>query len=307
MRMRNFQPLQWPPALRRFWPVGRAVEHRRPVQVDYRDRISIATWIIVFGIGTSMLLNVPTFIFSFSALGSPMSIPLGQSTLTAVLLAVIAATGAESVVSVHPLFSASGQGRGRTWAFWALPMALVLINVLLLPLAPTQLVQVLMLPLSGVLLALTFFGLYATVESGQSGFRRSRFLLDALTYGSALLLFLLVYQTRTRSLLSGSLIAGTATLLAVELLRSTTDRVSVVLLYGLIVGVILGQVTWALNYWLLPDLVGGLLLLLIFYLLTGIAQQGIQGRLTQRVLIEFALFATVALLLIAFVGRRISL
>ena len=64
----------------------------------------------------------------------------------------------------------------------------------------------------------------------------------------------------------------------------------------------LGQVTWALNYWLLPDLTGGLLLLLIFYLLTGIAQQSLQDRLTKRVAAEFAVFALVALGLIALVG-----
>jgi hypothetical protein len=61
-------------------------------------------------------------------------------------------------------------------------------------------------------------------------------------------------------------------------------------------------VTWALNYWVLPGLTGGLLLLLIFYLLVGIAQQGLQGRLTRRVLLEFGIFGVVALVLIAAVG-----
>jgi len=66
---------------------------------------------------------------------------------------------------------------------------------------------------------------------------------------------------------------------------------------------ILGQVTWALNYWSsLNKLTGGLLLLLIFYVLVGIAQQGLQNRLNRRVLVEFAVFAVVALLLIAVVG-----
>lgn len=78
--------------------------------------------------------------------------------------------------------------------------------------------------IGGGLLGLAFFSLYATIERGQSGFRRARFMLDALAYGSALLLFLFVYQTRTCSLLSGTLIAMTAVLLAVEILRSTTNQ-----------------------------------------------------------------------------------
>jgi hypothetical protein len=75
-----------------------------------------------------------------------------------------------------------------------------------------------------------------------------------------------------------------------------------VLNYSLIIGLVLGQVTWALNYWLLPGLTGGLLLLLIFYLLVGVAQQGLQDRLNRRVLLEFAIFGVVALLLIGVVG-----
>jgi len=172
-----------------------------------------------------------------------------------------------------------------------------------LPLTPPGLVRVLALLFSGALLGFAYFSLYATVERGQAGFRRARFVLDALAYGSALILFLFVYQTRTRSLLSGTLVAMTAILLAVEILRSTTDRPRTMLTYGVIVGLVLGQVTWALNYWSsLNGLTGGLLLLLIFYLLVGIAQQGLQDRLNSRVMFEFVIFALVALLLIAVVG-----
>ena len=112
----------------------------------------------------------------------------------------------------------------------------------------------------------------------------------------------MVYQTRTRSLLSGSLVALTAMLLAVELLRTHAVRPRHVFMYATITGVILGQITWALNYWLLPGLTGGLILTLIFYLVVGLAQQGLQAGLSRRVLIEFAVFALLALILIAVVG-----
>ena len=56
-----------------------------------------------------------------------------------------------------------------------------------------------------------------------------------------------------------------------------TPRARVALVYGGIVGLVLGEVTWALNYWVLPGLTGGLLLLLIFYLLIGIAQHVYRG------------------------------
>lgn len=271
--------------------------------IDYRDRISVVTWLLVFGLGVSVLYTLPTLVFTFNALGSPISIPLTETSVAAVFLALLAAVGADSIVSVHPQFFARPHRPFFSkWTFWALPMALTLISTFMLPLTPVGLIQVLALLSSGSLLALAFFCLYATVERGQAGFRRARIVLDALAYGSALVLFLFVYQARTRSLLSGTLVALTATLLAVEILRTIVGRPSLVLTYSAIIGLILGQVTWALNYWLLPGLTGGLLLLLIFYLLVGIAQQGLQNRLNRRVLVEFALFGVVALILIWLVG-----
>jgi Protein of unknown function (DUF5656) len=271
--------------------------------IDFRDRISTVTWLLVFGLGVSLLSALPTITFQVNALGSPISLTFANTAMAATFLAILAAAGADSVVSIHPQFLlAKGWRRQRNWPFWALPMALMIISTFVLPLAPKGLIQVLGILLSGGLLSIAFFCLYATVERGQGGFRRARLVLDALVYGSALLLFLFVYQTRTRSLLSATLVALTATLLTVEILRSIIEERRTVLTYAAIIGLILGQVTWALNYWVLPGLTGGLLLLLIFYILVGIAQHGLQERLTQRVLLEFILFALVALILISLVG-----
>lgn len=275
----------------------------RPISVEpaaYRDRISVVTWLIVFGLGLSLLLDVPVRQIGFVALGSPISFQVGGSVLTALVLLMIAAAGTQSVLSVHPDFLRAPR---RTWAFWALPMALSLIAVLLLPQAPTRLIQVAVIIGSGILVALSLFCLYSAVEAGQPGFRRARLTLNALAYGSALLFFLFVYQTRTRSLLSGTSVALTGALLAVEVLRSRRIPVSVVLSHGAAIGLVLGQVTWALNYWRgLPDLSASLLLLLIFYLMVGVTQQGLQQRLNRRVLLEFLAFAVLALVLIAAVG-----
>jgi hypothetical protein len=271
------------------------------VAVDYRDRISIATWLLVLGLGISLLVNLPTIVFDFWALGSPVSIPFSDTFLAAMFLAMLAAAATESVVNVHPRFLRR-RTRTQTWTFWALPMALTIISALLLPLAPSPLIRILALASSGILLASAFFALYATVEQGRPRFRRARLFLDAMAYGSALLLFLFVYQTRIRSLLSGTLIAITAMLLAVEILRTATNRASVALSYGAVIGLILGQVTWALNYWLLPGLTGGLFLLLNFYVLVSIAQQGLLERLNRRILLEFGIFSVIALILIAIVG-----
>ena len=303
MSVRNNLPVLWNRG------TARAGMPPRPAAtlVDYRDRISVITWLFVFGLGVSQLYSLPTTLISLRALGSPMSIALTKTLVAALFLAFLAAAGTESVVGVHPRFLAVNHiyRLGYSWPFLALPMAIAIIGVYVLPLAPTHAVQILVILAGGVLMTIALFSLYATVETQQAGFRRARLILDALAYGAALLLFLFVYQTRTRSLLSGTLVAMTATLLAVEILRTTTNRPLVALTYAAITGMILGQVTWALNYWwTLSNLNGSLLLLLIFYVVVGIAQHGIQDHLSQRVLWEFIIFAIVALILITVIGPR---
>jgi hypothetical protein len=269
--------------------------------LDYRDRISVVTWVLVFGFVLSLLLRIPTTVVSFRALGSPTEVELTATTLMAFVLAIVASAGAEGLIRLHPKRQANRLG--LTWAYWALPAAMSIITVVLLPSIPTRLFQAVVILVAGVLLMIAFYSLYATVEPGQPGFRRARFWLDVLAYGVALLLFLFVYQTRTRSLLSGTLIAFTASLLAVELLRNSSNKTRHVLMYSAVVGLLLGELTWALNYWpLLPGLTGGLLLLLSFYLAVGIALQGLQGRLTKRIMIEFGAFAVIAVTLIVLFG-----
>lgn len=304
MTIRDFLSTNWLPRQPQSPTLNTATPGPLPTPVDYRDRISVITWLFVFALGISQLYSLPTTVITLRALGSPVSIALTKTLVAALALALYAAAGAASVIRVHPRFLGKRR-QGWVWPFWALPMAIAIIAVYVLPLAPTRPMQVLVLLASGGLMILALFSLYTTVERGQTGFRRARLVLDALSYGAALVLFLFVYQTRTRSLLSGTLVALTATLLAIELLRSTTDRPLGVLTYGAITGMILGQVTWALNYWwAMSNLTGGLLLLLIFYIIVGIAQHGLQEHLTQRVLLEFALFALVALVLIAVVAPR---
>lgn len=303
--MRNQLPVLWNRQTSRLVTKRKAPPATTPI--DYRDRISVITWLFVFGLGVSYLYSLPTTVISLRALGSPMSIALTKTLVAALFLAFFAAAGTESVISVHPQIG--GMRRlyrlAHSWPFLALPMAIAIIAVYVLPLAPSRPVQIVTILAGGALMAIALFSLYATVEAKQTGFRRARLILDALAYGAALILFLFVYQTRTRSLLSGTLVAMTATLLAVEILRTTTNRPFSALIYAAITGVILGQVTWALNYWwTLSNLNGSLLLLLIFYVIVGIAQHGIQDHLTPRILWEFAIFAIVALLLIAVIGPR---
>ena len=280
---------------------------QRPWQYRNRrfvQRVSILGWTVAATVSVSLFLRLPTVVLTLNALGSPMSIKISETTVMAVFIALLTASGTERTIRTHPLFAdhAPNSG-GRTWLFWGLPAAVSILAVLLAPLAITPLFQAGGALLSGGLISIILFNLYATADRESPSYRRARIFLNVLTYASVLALFLLVYQTRTRSLLSGSLIAATAALLAVELLRDAVPRVNVVLSYAGLVGIVLGEAAWALNYWPLTGASGGLLLLLIFYLFVGLARHGMQeGRLTRKVVLEYSAFAILALALIVLIG-----
>ena len=184
------------------------------------------------------------------------------------------------------------------WVFWALPVALIGVAILLLPLAPSAVYWVIGLIATGIALGVSMAGIYFTLDPFQSGYRRARLGLNILTYAVALLLFLVVYRTRARSIVSATEVLGVSGLLALELLRGSERPTILVALYAAITGVVLGQATWALNYWRLDSLTGGLVLLIIFYNLVGLAQNAIQGRLRRRVLMEYGLITLAAMVLI---------
>ena len=62
-----------------------------------------------------------------------------------------------------------------------------------------------------------------------------------------------------------------------------------VLMLAGIVGLALAEATWPLNYWAASFLLGGALLLVIFYVATGLIQNHLESTLSKRVFWEYGL------------------
>jgi uncharacterized membrane protein (DUF485 family) len=60
-------------------------------------------------------------------------------------------------------------------------------------------------------------------------------------------------------------------------------------LYAATIGLSMGEALWAINYWNVSAVLGGLTLLIVFYLLTGFAQQYLLRKLNWRTVLEFAI------------------
>ncbi len=270
---------------------------------EVRGRISVVAWAVALATASALFLRLPTVVLTFHVLGSPATVAITNTTWMALLAGILAGSGAEGVLRIHPRWRRDPAARWwQRWIYWALPAALGVLGAWLTPMMPSRLLAAMAVVAGSGLLAVALYALYNTVEPGVAGFRRNRVVLNVLAYGATLALFLLVYRTRTRSLLSGTLIAATGTLLAVELLRTSTDQVGAITAYAAAIGLLLGEMTWALNYWALPGLTGGLVLLLAFYVMVTVTQQSLQGRLTRRVLVELAVFSLLVLFLLAFLA-----
>lgn len=289
--------------------------------IDYRDRASVLIWVVLLGLGAQRFLELPARSFTATLFGSPITLTLTDNTILGVLLAGLVASGTEAVVRAHPRsLSRRMHGYRRVpsasifnedtdsarsappiqdhWVFWGLPIALIAVAILLLPLTPSIVYWVIGLILAGVALGFSMTGIYYTIDPFQPGYRRARLGMNALTYAVALVLFLVVYRTRVRSIVSATEVLVVSGLLALELLRTSERPTVLIALYAGITGLVLGQATWALNYWRLDSLTGGLVLLVVFYNAVGLSQHAIQGRMRRRVLLEYGLITLAAMALI---------
>jgi hypothetical protein len=122
--------------------------------------------------------------------------------------------------------------------------------------------------------------------------------LNIWAYVLAAVVFVLIYSAKARSLLSATGVTLVSTLLALELLRGAGRDFAHTALYALIAGLITGEIIWAMNYWRIQGVTGGLILLLGFYVASGLANQQLQGRLTRRVLLEYGIVALIGLMVL---------
>ncbi len=259
----------------------------------YRERASAVATLVVLGLILAAYLQFPTRTYDLTVLGSPLSVSISQTALMAALLVGIVCAGTDAIVRSHP---AARRIEARySFVTWALPALTVLLAAVLLPQVPTRLYQAAGFVVTGLILTLVISAEYYTVDPTGRRYLAARLSLNAWAYLVALTIFILIYSPKARSLISATGVTLVSTLLALEFLRSAGRGFGRTALYAAIAGLCTGEIVWAMNYWRISGITGGLILLLGFYVFTGLANQQLQGRLTRRVLIEYAVVALVGL------------
>jgi hypothetical protein len=267
------------------------------------DRLSIVVSLVLLGLALTLVIALPTRYIDADLLGSPVRIELGARLVMSLLLGSLTAVGVEYIMRAHPKFGTGGLG-GYSFLFWILPTLATLAATWFTPALYDSglLVWLAGLGVSALLLAGLILAEYRTIDTEDTAHTISRLLLNLFTYLSALFLFTAIYEAKLRSLLSATLVALFAGILALALLRAERSATYRTWSLAAVCGLVLGEATWALNYWGVTGLAGGGLLLLAFYFFGGLSQQRVLNRFNRLVLLEFAIVGGVGLAVLANTG-----
>jgi len=258
---------------------------------DYRSHLSVAIWAALVALVLGHIVTLPTRTFAALVFGSPITLTISSRLLTGLVAVAIVCAGLEAAIRTHP----RQRQLRHTYRYWGLPSAIVMTAGALLPAAPSDTWWLIGVMLTGAVLAAAMLGEYHVTDRQDPAFHGARLLLNALCYGLAATTFILIYSSRSRSLISATLIGCISGLLTLDLLREITTRHLPALLFGLVVAMTMAQLTWVLNYGPYTAVRVGLVLLVVFYLLVGLAQQQLLGHLTRRRALEYIALAILAI------------
>jgi hypothetical protein len=118
--------------------------------------------------------------------------------------------------------------------------------------------------------------------------------LGVIIHAGAFFLLVVIYSFKYRGMYSATAIALATCLLLLQL----TDGEGIAwlrrLLYGVVGGLLMGQATWALNYWAAAGPVGGASLLVVLYFISGLTLHAARGSLGRRIVFEYSAVCVVA-------------
>ncbi len=261
-----------------------------------RNRLSVLLAVLLLGSALFRFIELPEHVWRLEPLGSPLEIRVTGVWLLVTLMVGLVCTGTNLILHGHPHL---GQHPGRPiYVSWILPGTLAGLSAALLERITSWPAWLGGLFLAGVGISLVVAAEYAVVSPETSGYPTARLALNVLAYLLVFALFTFIYQTRTRSLVTATLTLLVAGVFSLDLLSVADVAFQRVLPFAGIVGLVVGEATWAMNYWQVSAWAGGLLLLLIFYVTVNVAHQYLLECLKASLLIEFAVVAIIVLVVI---------
>lgn len=190
-------------------------------------------------------------------------------------------------------------GRGPALR-WVLPSMTVLSTVLLLGVyRGTTAIAAGALIAFGGLLAGTV-ARHLMVDPGEGARERARLVYTLVVHGVAFLILAMIYINKVRSLFSASAVLVVSVLLLIALTEGEDELFNRRLVYALVGGIMLGEVTWGLNYWQAAGWTGGAVLLIFFYLYGGLILTHLRRSVDFRDVAEYGSVALIAFAIVVY-------
>lgn len=165
---------------------------------------------------------------------------------------------------------------------------------------------------AGGLMAGILFGECLCIDVENPLYGTGRFLLNIATYLGAFALYAVMYSYGIGLAAAGISSGLVSAVLAAEILRETDlmpppvgEKSLRSLGFAAAIGLIIAEVRWSLYFVPLEGFLAAVFLLLFFYVATGIAQHHLTGHLSRIVVREYALVASLGLLMVV-LGRALG-
>jgi hypothetical protein len=215
-----------------------------------------------------------------------------------VLTTILVALGSDGIVRSNSKWE--GDGVADSIVFLFLPALAVLGAGLFIDDAIAGYARPLCAVVAGVAVAVVAYGEYHTVDFGSGMYGTMRLLLAVATYLTAFAIYTVIF-TRGLDLPIAALFVGVVSLLlSVELLRESHLDGPSSLLVGLAIGVSVGELRLALYFFELDALLAGALLIIGFYLATGLVHHLLDHDLEWSTTAEYLLVAGVGTAAVVF-------
>jgi len=275
------------------------MESASDVNQPNRELQAVAAALVTLMVTVAPMASVPTWEVARRFLGSELTLRVGADLMGAVL-----AAGFVGAASLAAPLSAEARGFRALLdliAHWSLPMLWAMAMWMVAANLGAALIRAGFAAVAGVGLGL----LMRLTEPRSCSERRyeAALFVDLASYAAVLALLTLLQAAHLRSALSATSTVLIATLSALGLLCRAGTRTWETLAAAVTVGMLLGQLTWALNYCPVAPATAGGLLLIGFYALVGILRHALRDRLRPHQVVEFALVGLAGVALIVFRGQ----
>ncbi|HET7035594.1 MAG TPA: hypothetical protein VFI42_07930 [Thermomicrobiaceae bacterium] len=187
---------------------------------------------------------------------------------------------------------------------WVVPLIVSLTTVMLLGVYHSlAAIGVIVL---GVFVVLLGSGLaQGALRTGDEESRqRARNVYTLLLHIIAFVGLSMIYINKLRSLFSATAVLVLVFLLLLQLTEGEEASGARRLVYALAGGVVLGEITWVLNYWRATGWTGGAALLIFFYLIAGLILNHLRGGVSSRDLAEYGGVSAIAFAVVAIAVLR---